>query len=117
MKTINWLLALLTTASLVLVACGKPAAKAHDSLDVNGVEVELPKFHQAFAAPTPEQQPSVSQVIMSIRYRQCDQALEALDQLAKDPSLTEPQTRVVAALREQVQRLAAKLPLPPAPAP
>jgi hypothetical protein len=58
--------------------------------------MDLAKFTQAFPSPTPEQQGTLSKVANGVRYRLYPEALTALEALASDTSLTEPQKKAVA---------------------
>ena len=75
--------------------------------------IDLPKFQQAFPSPTPEQQGTLAKVLEGTRYGLYPQALAALDKLAADPTLTEPQKKAVSDLIAGIKQTMAKAPAPP----
>jgi hypothetical protein len=108
MKTRNCLLIILLAGVFALVGCGKPPK--NPAQDVPGM-MDLPKFQQAFASGTPDQRGSVDSVCKSVRYGLFPDALAALDKLAGDSTLTEPQKQAVNNL---IQGIKQKLANPPA---
>ena len=110
-NTTNCLLMVLLAGGLALAGCGKPA-----STQVQGTiaAMDIPKFQQAFPSPTPAQQSSIDKVRMGVRYGTYPDALAALDKLASDPSLTEPQKKAVSDLIEGVKQTLAKAATTPA---
>jgi hypothetical protein len=111
MKTTNCVSGLLLAGLLVLVGCGKS-----DKNQAQGIPagMDLPKFHQAFPSPTPEQQSNIAKVSEGVRYGLYPNALAALEKLAGDPALTEPQKKAVNDLIEGIKQTMAKAPTPPA---
>ena len=92
-RTSNWTAGLLLAVALAFVGCGKPAQSPAPG---DRVRMDLAKFTQAFPSPTPEQQGALSKVANGVRYRLYPEALTALEGLAGDTSLTEPQKKAVA---------------------
>ena len=78
---------------LAFAGCGK---SAQNTAPGDTVRMDLAKFTQAFPSPTPEQQGTLSKVANGVRYRLYPEALTALEALASDTSLTEPQKKAVA---------------------
>jgi hypothetical protein len=111
MKTTNSLLVILVACLLALVGCGK-SNKGSDQSDTAGIN--LPKLQEAFPSPTPEQQSAIAKVFEGTRYGLYPQALAALDKLAADPKLTEPQKKAVNDLIQGIKQTMAKAPAPPA---
>ena len=101
---------ILVAVVLALVGCGKS-----DSGGDRGIPsaMDLPKLQQAFPSPTPEQQANLAKVSEGVRYGLYPNALAALDKLAADPALTEPQKKAVADLIEGIKQTMAKAPAPP----
>jgi len=92
-KTTNWITGLLLAGALALAGCGK---SAQSTAQGDTVRMDLAKFTQAFPSPTPEQQGPLAKVASGVRYRLYPEALTALEALASDTSLTEPQKKAVA---------------------
>jgi hypothetical protein len=92
MKPTQWLWTILLASLLALVGCGKSDKAGGRGLPAT---IDLPKFQQAFPSPTPEQQDAIGKVSAGVRYRLYPEALAALDKLAADPALTEPQKKEV----------------------
>src|SRR5437868_10655208 len=105
MKSINLLLGLVAATAIVSAGCSK-SDKAPPSPQFNGVTVDLPKLTAAFENAPQEQKALVNQVGFNIRYTKYEESLMALDKLANDPTVTEPQKKVVNELIEQVKKLA-----------
>jgi len=117
MKMMQWLLLVLGGATLLVVGCKKAAdTAATDAVQVNGVAVDMPKFHMAFAETTnSELRKMVFDVDQSFRYRDYVRALMALEQLSSSPDLTEPQKKIIGDVTEQLKKVAGAAP-PAAPA-
>ncbi len=105
MKLVNWLMMVLLAGLVAVAGCGKKESPAPV---MQGVTVDLPKLQGAFATASPELQTAVSEVAMGLRYGEYPRAFAALDKLAKDPNLTEPQRKIVSEVTEQVKVLASK---------
>ena len=110
MKTMNWFSIILVAGSLALVGCGKSDKGRADGMPA---AIDLPKFQQAFPSPTPEQQSTLEKVISGVRYRLYPEALAALDKLAADPALTEPQKKAVNDLIQGIKQTLSQPPAPP----
>jgi hypothetical protein len=70
--------------------------------------VDGPKLQEAFSGAAPELQGPVNEFMRGLRNRQYVNSLQALDKLANNPSLTEPQKKVVADTIEQLKQVIAK---------
>ena len=112
MKMRNCLLVILMAGVLALVGCGKAARNPAEG--VPGM-MDLPKFQQAFASATPDQRDSVANVSKGVRYGLYPDALAALEKLAGDATLTEPQKQAVNNMIQGIKQAAAKPPAPPPP--
>jgi len=110
-RTANWASALLVTGLLALAGCGKSGDVGNRGLPP---AIDLPRFQQAFPSPTPAQQSHVDKASEAIRYGLHADALAALDKLAADPALTEPQKKAVSDLVAGIKQTLAKVPTPPA---
>jgi hypothetical protein len=75
--------------------------------------VDISKFQQAFPSPTPEQQSDIGKALQGLRYGMFPEVLAALDRLASDASLTEPQKKAVADMIQGVKQTMAKTPAAP----
>ncbi len=111
MKTMSWLSVIILAGALALVGCGKSDKSAAQGMPQG---IDLLKFQQAFPSPTPEQQGSLEKVISGVRYRLYPQALQALEKLATDQTLTEPQKKAVNDLIEGIKQTLSSA-APPAP--
>lgn len=105
MKTLHMLLVAAAATAFAVTGCSK-SEKAPTSADINGVTVDLPKLNQTFDSASPEIKSLVTQVGFNIRYGKYEDSLMALDKLANDPNVTEPQKKVVNDVIEQVKKLA-----------
>jgi len=76
--------------------------------------MDIPKFQAAFPSPTPAQQSNIDKMRMAVRYSTYPEALAALDNLAGDAALTEPQKKAVADLIESIKQTQAKKAAAPA---
>ena len=102
MKTTNWILSVFAVGMLVLCGCGKSGSTADKNLEANPAI----KFSQAFTAPSPELQASISKVMLSVRYGQYPEAIVELDKLVNDATLTEAQKKAVNDMIEHVKKAA-----------
>jgi len=103
-------------ASLLLGGCGKSGGSAPPPPAASGTTLDIEKLQQAFPSATPEIQDDIRKVKFACRYTQWKNAEEALDKLAAEPSLTDPQKQVVNDLIEEAKKLEAAAPAPAAPA-
>lgn len=95
---------------LALVGCGKSGKSTAQNVPA---AMDLPKFQQAFAAGTPDQQASVTKVNSSVRYGLYPDALAALEKLTSDPALTEPQKQAVNNVIQGIKQAMPKAPAAP----
>jgi hypothetical protein len=73
-----------------------------------GVNLDTPRLDTDFTNASPEVQQSVRAVKNAIRRGQLPIAVGELEQLARNASLTEPQKKLVADLREELGQVLAK---------
>ena len=107
MKTTHWILGALAASLLAVAGCGQSQKPPPPTL-INGVQLDLPKFRQAFATATPELQASQTKLMMAIRYGQYSEAVAELEKIASNASLTEPQKKAATDLLAQVKQLASQ---------
>jgi hypothetical protein len=107
-------LLVVAAAALFFSGCSK-AEKTPESIQMNGVSVDLPRFNTAFENAPDATKRLSTEVGFNLRYNKYEEALMSLDKLSNDPNITEPQKKVTADLIEQVKKLA-NAPAPGAPA-
>ena len=110
MITTKRLSAVLVAGLLALAGCGK-SDKNTSHVATGGLD--LAKFTQAFPAPTVEQQATLAKVTSGIRYRIYPDAMAALEKLAADPSLTDPQKKAVDDLTKGLSQVMTNAPAEP----
>src|SRR5215470_664362 len=77
--------------------------------DRYGIGIDWPKLDTEFRDNTdPNVQAAVSTIKRSILYHQFPQAIADMDKLAGNPTLTNPQKKTLADLRDQTQQVMAK---------
>jgi hypothetical protein len=108
MKTTIGMMALLAVCLVTFAGCKK--AEQAEALEFNGVKVDLPKLDVVFVGASDQVQANVAMFKRFFRYGQYPQALAELGRLASQPSLTEPQKKLVNDLTEQVRQVIAKAP-------
>ncbi len=116
MKTTNWILAILATSVLVFAGCSKSSSSTKvEAPKVNNVTVDVPKLQAAFAGVNdPEIQGALTAVNFGLRYGQYMNSVVALDKLANNPNVTEPQKKVVNELIDQFKQVIASSQAAPA---
>jgi len=102
---------LLLAGLLAFVGCGKSEKNQAQGIPAM---MDLSKFQQAFPSPTPAQQSHIAKASEGVRYGLYTNALSALDKLAADPALSEPQKKAVSDLIEGIKHTMAKASAPPA---
>jgi hypothetical protein len=115
MKRIQWLLAGMAAVTLVVTGCKKDQSLPTDTVQVNGVSVDMPKLMTAFSASTnSELRKTIFEVDQGFRYRDYVRCLMALEQLSNAPDIDANQKKIVGEVSEQVKKLAnAPAPTPP----
>ena len=103
-RTLSYLISGILLAGLVVVGCGKK--EPPPTANIEGVTVDLPKLQQAFTGAPQDVLVQVNNVGFGLRYKEYVKALAALDQLANNPNVTDPQKKVVNEVIEQVKKLA-----------
>ena len=106
MKTIHWMFAVLTVGLATFAGCKK--AEQAQAYDVQGVKVNVPQLEGAFASASADAQSSVAAFKRCFRYGQYPEALAELGKLAKQPSLTADQKKLVDDLTAQTKEVLAK---------
>ena len=95
---------------MAFAGCGK-SGKGNTQAGAAGMDVM--KFREAFPSPTPEQQQNIIKVTQNVRYRLFPDALEALDKLNADASLTEAQKKAVNDMLEGIKQAMTNAPAAP----
>ena len=98
----------LALAGLVAVAgagCNKTQKPSTAPINANGVAIDSRKLQAELASTTSDTlRKDLQKFNFSLRYRNYVDAMVALDKIAADPSLTEPQKKLVADVMEQVKQ-------------
>ncbi len=89
------------------------AGPPQGTVQMAGVNIDLPKLDTEFQNASPEVRSSVVQVKTLFRGGRLAQMVKELDNLSKNPSLTESQKKLVNDLIGQVGQVMAKIPTPP----
>ena len=110
MKTTLWISGALLAAVLVLAGCGKSDKSTAQRIPAT---MDITKFQQAFPAATPEQGNNIAKVTQGVRYRLYPDALAALNKLAADPTLTDPQKKAVNEMLQGIQQALTNAPASP----
>ncbi len=108
MKTMNWIVGILTAGVLVLAGCGKSdksGQQGPQAVEMRGVKVDLPKLREIVP---PELQPVVNDLNNALRYGQFPQAQAQLQKLSAAPNLNDEQKKVINDVAEQVKQMEAK---------
>ena len=112
MKKNLFLAALLGGSLVAFNGCKKAEVSAPPpgSIQMAGVNIDLPKLDSEFQNASPELQSAVTQIKTSFRGGRFVRMITELDKLSSNPSLTEPQKKVVNDVIDQMKQLIAKIP-------
>jgi len=99
------ILIVLIALAIPLAGCRKKPPPPPAAYNIGGVKVDSPKLAATLKTASPDAQGHVTEFEMALRYSMYDKALVALDKLANDQSLTEPQKKVVNEVIEQIKQL------------
>ena len=113
MKTNLWAVVFCGFGLLCFSACKRSQAPVGPPQEFYGAKLEWAKLDPAFADAPEQTKATVALADRAFRYAQFPQGLEALDKLSNDPSLNEPQKKLVNDLIEQTKQVIAKAPPPP----
>jgi hypothetical protein len=108
-KTTIWVFSALAAGVLAVsgLGCKKQASSAQPGTLEDGVA----QLRAALVNSSPQVQSNLyNGVVYNIRYEKYVNVLMALDSIASDPSLTDPQKKAVSNLIEQVKPLVVKAP-------
>ena len=106
----NYVFIILTVGVLALAGCGKSDKGSAPSIPA---KLDFAKFQQAFPTPAPGQLSNIAPASDDIRHLLYPKALAALEKLACDPTLTEPQKKAVNDMIQGVAQAMTKAPTPP----
>lgn len=104
MRTFNLGCALAAAGLLSLAGCGGSHGPVSHQTEASGVKVDWGKLQSAFVGSDPDVQAAADGAKRHIIYSRFPQALAALDALASNPKLTEPQKQAVAEVMAQVKQ-------------
>ncbi len=104
---------IIATCFLGLLGCKKEqAAPPAGTIQLYGINVDLPKLDTEFQGAPPDVQASVTAVKNAYRFGQFPKMVVELDKLANTASLTEPQKKLANDLIEQMKQVMSKIPQP-----
>jgi len=108
MKLTLSLFGLVLAGLLVTAGAGcKKSDPAPPPVQQNGVTIDSRKLQTELATSTsPEVRQNLQKFSMGLRYKSYVEAMMALDKIAADPSLTEPQKKLVGEVLEQLKQAA-----------
>src|SRR5262245_58810672 len=105
------LLAVMIAFVLAFPACNKSAKTP--PIEMEGVQVDIPKLKQAFASANTDLLALENDVEFGLRYGNYEKSLLALEQITNNASCTEVQKKVAGDTMDQTKRLMEKTPPPP----
>src|SRR5215475_13853532 len=95
-------------AFLFAISACKKSQPQTATQDRYGIGIDWPRLDTEFHNSDTSVQASVSTIKRSILYHQFPQAIADLEKLAANPTLTDPQKKTLADLREQTQQVMTK---------
>ena len=112
MKKILFLAVFLGGSLVAFNGCKKAAVSEPPpgSIQMAGVNIDLPKLDSEFQNASPDLQSAVTQIKTSFRGGRFVRMITELDKLSSNPSLTESQKKVVNDVIDQMKQLIAKIP-------
>ncbi len=108
MNRSHWVFAVCAACFVLFTACSKSRAPVLDAREYYGVKVSSPRLDTDFANASPDVQASIEAIKRSYRYGAFPQAMIELDKLSGNPSLSEPQKKLVSELMDQTRQVIAK---------
>ena len=100
------MLVALALVGLGLVGCSKKSDKPVDTVQVNGVSVDMPKLQRIFSTETnPEVQKVMFELDQGFRYADYGKAVAAAEELSKRPELNDEEKKVATDVLEQLKKL------------
>ncbi len=94
-----------------LGACSKSSeADKLPPMEFEGVKVDTPRLMAEFMNASPELQKPVNDAVTKMRYKQYLQAMMALDEVLKDPGLSDQQKKLLAQVIGELKEVIAKAP-------
>ena len=79
-------------------------------MQIQGVNVDMPKLTALFAKAPPELQNRVNQAVLKVRYNQYLQGMMVLDELLNSPGLNDQQKQLLTQVIGQLKEVVAKAP-------
>jgi len=108
MKSTLCAVALAATLLPVTEGC-KKAQSQTAAQDRYGIGIDWPRLDSDFRDGDPAVQAGVASIKRSILYHQFPQAIANLEKLASNPSLTDPQKKILNDLRDQTRQVMANV--------
>lgn len=111
MNKIKSLAVALILVAFAFVGCSKKADKPVDSVQINGVSVDMPKLQRTFSTETnPEIQKVMFDLDQGFRYGDYAKALAAAEELSIKTELNDDEKKVTTDVVEQLKKLPSNAP-------
>ena len=97
--------------ALLLLPCACSKSGQSDKLppmQIQGVNVDIPKLSAEFTKAPPEISSRVSEGIMKVRMTQYLQGMVIFDELSNDPKINEKQKKLLIQINEQLKEVVSK---------
>ncbi len=112
MKITKWIMICLLAVALAPMGCGK---KQEPIVAAPTITIDVPKLRAAFESAGPELKAMSEDAIRNVQYgRNYNAGLATLEQLANTSGVTEDQKKIALEVADQVKRILAARPAPPA---
>ena len=110
MRMLGWMRFGLTVL-LLPCACSKSGqSDKMPPMQIEGVNVDIPKLSAEFAKAPPEVSSRVSEGVLKVRYRQYLQAMGIFDEVLNNPKLNDKQKKLLIQINGQLKEVVSKAP-------
>ena len=96
---------------LIWSGCSKSIeADKLPSMEIEGVNVNIPQLAAGFANSAPEVQSKVAEAVTKVRYKRYLPAMMDLEETAKSPGLSDKQKKLITQVMDQLKEVMSKSP-------